>query len=95
MNDENLASKQILKNNYDKLKRKQDQLNSTSQRLTEENQTLKERNLFLEKQCQNADKRVWIYKKAVQDNLEQSRAVELGLVKEIKELKAKIKELEG
>ena len=95
MNDENLASKQILKNNYDKLKRKQDQLNSTSQRLTEENRTLKERNLFLEKQTQNADTRVWIYKQAVKDNIDQSREVHDGMVKDIKELKAKIKELEG
>lgn len=95
MNEENLASKQILKNNYDKLKRKQDQLNSTSQRLTEENQTLKERNLFLEKQCENADKRVWIYKQAITDNIAQSKVVHDGMVKEIKELKATIKELEG
>jgi predicted nucleic acid-binding Zn-ribbon protein len=95
MNEAIQLSKQRLQDNFDKVSRKLVALDTAAQRLTKDNQALKERNLFLEKQCVNADKRVWIYKKAITDNLAQSRENELGMVKEIKELKAKIKQLEG
>jgi predicted nucleic acid-binding Zn-ribbon protein len=88
-------SKQRLKQEVDANKKIAVAADSAAQNVAAQNQELRERNMFLEKQCVNADKRVMIYKQATADNLAQTRETELGLVAEIKKLKAEIKQLKG
>lgn len=82
-----------LQDKYDKLKRHHDSLVNAIQTLDGNLLQVHTENNILKKQLVNADKFIVIQKRIVIDNLDQSRATEGKLVKEIKALKAKIKAL--
>lgn len=88
-------SKQLMQNDYDALRRLHDATNSAVKELEGENARLRSQVEFLQRQVENADKRVAIQKQIVIDNLNQSREVHDNLVAEILALKKEIKELKA
>lgn len=82
------------RDNFESLKKVHDATNLAVQDLEAENEALRKQNQILLSQVQNATDNLLIQKKIVMDNLTQSAQTEADLVKEIMELKSKIKKLE-